>query len=172
MSGEIGVFEDLQTLVVVVAAITVLLVSILFNWSSLSALERDQDLYDEAEHIIDDIESWERLEAVNSYGNRYPEFLIRQPELVTLIKEGGFEDKIRSDLNYNVTFDDLVVSDDDQDGNAGVYSKYEFGDPVPEDSETVVTQVHYVLVMEKRLGPQDFDVSQRHACLLTVVVWR
>ncbi|UCC92539.1 MAG: hypothetical protein JSW25_07695 [Thermoplasmata archaeon] len=170
--GEIGVFEDLQTLLVVVVGIGILLGSTLYNWEAISTTEADQDLYDEAEHIVKQIESWERLQAINSYGSRYTDFLLRQPELATLTSGNQFEDHIRSDMNYRVTFDDLVVPDGAHDPDANVFSFYQFGDEPPKEADSVVLQVQYALVMEVNLGPQDYDVSERHACLVTVEVWR
>jgi hypothetical protein len=169
--GEIGVFEDLQTLLVVVVGIVILLSSTLYNWSAISHTERDQDLYEEAEHIIKQIEAWETLHAVNSYGARYPDFMIRQPDLATLMREGGFEDRIKSDLNYQVTFDDLAISDSQHDQSSGNYSWYVFGKEPPADVDSVAIQVQYTLVMEVPIGPQSQDVSERHPCLVTVVVW-
>jgi hypothetical protein len=200
MGGDIGVFEDLQTLVVVLAGIAILLTSTMFNWSALSSTEHEQQLYDEAESIIDQIESWERLKAVNHYGSAYPDFMLRQPELVTLRDYGGFEERVRSDLKYNVKFDDLVISDENESASISAhnewlllkeqieqgeindtqlppeppinYSKFEFGEPVPEDKDTIIARVHYALVMEDRTKGTPYDVSKRHPCLMTVVVWR
>ncbi len=169
--GEIGVFEDLQTLLVVVVGVGILLSSTLYNWSAISSTEEDQDLYDEAEHIVKQIESWERLLAINSYGSRYLDLLLRQPELVTLLDTGQFEDQIRSDYNYQVTFDDLVVLDDVDDPGNDTHSKYVFGKEPPADVDIVSIRVQYALVMEVPLGPQVYDVSERHPCLLTVEVW-
>jgi hypothetical protein len=169
--GEIGVFEDLQTLVVVVVAIGILLGSTLYNWSALSTTEADQDLYDEAEHIVKQIESWDRLQAINSYGSPYDDFLIRQPELFTLTGTEQFEDHIRSDYKYQVTFDDLAVSETQQSSDNRVNAAYVFGDEPPADVDSVSLQIQYALVMEVPLGLQEYDVSQRHPCLVTVVVW-
>lgn len=170
--GEVGVFEDIQTLFVVVVAIAILLTSTLYNWSALSASEQDQELYDETEHIVKQIESWDRLQAINSYGSQYPGFMLRQPELVTLLGSDQFEDEIRSDLGYRVTFDDLAVPDAEHDPGNGVYSSYVFGGEPPVKGDVVAIQVQYALVMEVHLGPQDYDVSERHPCLVTVEVWR
>jgi hypothetical protein len=82
--GEIGVFEDLQTLVVILVGIMVLLVSTMVNWSSFGEVEADQDLYDEAAHIIKQIEASDRMTAVNSFGSLYEEFALRQTDLEDL----------------------------------------------------------------------------------------
>jgi hypothetical protein len=169
--GEIGVFEDLQTLLVVVVGIGILLGSVLYNWGAISSTESDQDLYDGAEHIVKQIEAWERLMAINSYGSRYNDFHLRQPELATLTGGEQFEDHIRSDLNYQVTFDDLVVTDAMHDPEGNLYSTYQFGEEPPAGVESVVLRVQYTLVMEVNLGPQDYDVNERHPCLVTVEVW-
>jgi type II secretory pathway pseudopilin PulG len=170
--GEIGVFEDLQTLLVVVVSIAILLGSTLYNWSALSSTEQDQDLYDEAEHIVKQVESWDRLQAINSYGSPYPDFMLRQPELVTLLGNDQFEEEIRSDLHYRVTFDDTAVPHGQHDPGAGLYSTYVFGKEPPAKGDVVALQVRYALVMEVHLGPQEYDVSERHPCLMTVEVWR
>lgn len=170
--GEIGVFEDMQTLVVVLVGVGVLLGSTLYNWSSITGVERDQEMYDEAEHIVEQIESWDRIRAVNHYGSVYDDFMLRQPELVTLVNEGGFEDEVRSDLNYHVTFDDLVVGPGHGTTSPKVLDTYEFGKPVPEGMNTVVISIQYSLVFTEGGAGQDFDVSERHPCLVTVVVWR
>jgi hypothetical protein len=170
--GEIGVFEDLQTLLVVLVGIAILLTSTLYNWSAISSTEQDQDLYDEAEHIIKQVESWERLQAINSYGSRYADFMLRQPELVTLTGSDQFEEHIRSDLSYQVTFDDLVVDDSQHDPSSGVHSSYVFGEEPPAGADTAALTTQYALVMEVYMGGQDYDVSERHPCLVTVVVWR
>jgi hypothetical protein len=169
--GEIGVFEDLQTLLVVVVGIGILLGSTLYNWGAISETEEDKDLYDGAEHIVKQIESWDRLQAINSYGSPYPEFMLRQPEMVTLTEGDQFEDHIKSDLNYQVTFDDLEVPDGQHDPTNGAYSFYRFGEEPKANVDSVVLQVHYVLVMEVTIGLQEYDVSERHPCLVTVEVW-
>ena len=156
----------------VVVGIAILLGSTLYNWSAVSSTEQDQDLYDEAEHIVKQVESWDRLQAINSYGSPYSEFMLRQPELATLLGTGQFDDRIGSDLEYRVTFDDLAVPDDQDDPGSGVHSRYVFGDEPPPTKDVVSLQVQYALVMEVYQGPQDYDVSQRHPCLVTVEVWR
>lgn len=170
MRGEVGVFEDLQTLLVIVVGIAILLTSTLYNWSAFGSAEQDQGMYDEVEHLVEQVEAWDRLMAINSYGSHYPEFQLRQSSMDGLTNT-DFQDHIRSDLNYNITFDDLVIKDTDHDGN-NVYSYYEFGKPVPEDKETVVAHVQYSLVFEELLPGGDYDVSQRHATIMTVVVWQ
>ena len=169
--GEVGVFEDLQTLLVVVVGIAILLGSTLYNWSAISTTEQDQDLYDEAEHIVKQIESWDLLRAISNVGP-YQEFMLRQPELATMLGNDQFEDRIRSDLKYQVTFDDLTISDLDHDPVNGVHSTYVFGDEPPADVDSVSIQVQYALVMERPIMNQGVDVSERHPCLVTVVVWR
>lgn len=172
--GEVGYFEDLQTLVIIVIGISVLLGSTMFNWSAFGIVEEDQELFDEAEHIIESIESWDRISAINSWGSMYEDFALRQPELITLLKNPSqFSDEIRSDLHYNVTFDDLEVDEGKHDPANGTYSSYRFGDALLDDQGAAMSiRVSYALVMERALGGQDFDVSVRHACLMTVVVWR
>jgi hypothetical protein len=174
--GEIGVFEDLQTLLVVVVGIGILLGSTLYNWSSLSSTELDQDLFDEAEHIVKQVESDPHLRAHNSYGGSYPDFMLKQSELSRLRREGGFDDMVRTDLRYNVRFDDLVIGPDDEviDEEARIwwFDHYTFGDTVPEGKETAVLVLQYALVMDIKLSIQDYDVGTRHPCLVTVEVWR
>ncbi len=172
MGGEVGVFEDLQTLLVVVVGIAILLGSTLYNWSAISSTEQDQDLYDEAEHIVKQIESWDRLRAIDSLGSHYQDFMLRQQDLSTLLDSGQFEERIRSDLKYQVTFDDLVISDTEHDPVNGVHSYYVFGEEPPTKGDVVSLQVQYALVFEVFLGAQNYDVSERHPCLVTVVVWR
>lgn len=167
-----GVFEDLQTLMVVVVGIAILLASTMYNWSAFGTVEQDQELFDEAEHLIDAVESYDRIRAINNFGSIYPEFLLRQSELVILTNGTQFEEDIRSDLNYNITFDDLVIPDGDHDADGGNFSYYQFGKPAPEDTETVVARVQYSLVFEEKIGIQQYDVNERHACIMTVVVWR
>jgi len=170
MRGEVGVFEDLQTLLVIVVGIAILLASILYNWSAFGTAEQDQEMYDEVEHLIEQVEAWDRLMAINSYGSHYPDFQLRQTSMDGMTNT-DFKDHIRSDLNYNITFDDLVIKDIHHDGENN-YSYYEFGKPVPEDEETVVAHVQYSLVFEELSPGGDYDVSQRHACIMTVVVWQ
>ncbi len=173
--GEIGYFEDLQTLVIIVIGISVLLGSTVFNWSAFGTIEEDQDLFDEAEHLVESIESWDRIRAINSWGSMYEVFTLRQPELITLLKNPNqFSDEIRSDLHYNVTFDDLEVDDGEHEPANGNYSYYRFGDALLDDQvDAISIRVQYALVMERTLpSGQDFDVSERHACLMMVVVWR
>ena len=169
--GEIGVFEDLQTLIVVVVGIAILLGATLYNWAAYGEMERDQELFDEATHIIRQVESIEWLRAINSYGSPYTDFMISQEYLAGL-DTGKFQGDVTSDLHYNVTFDDLVVPDNQHDPVNGNHSYYAFGDPVPEGKETVVATVQYSLVFIERIDGSDHDVSERHACLMTVVVWR
>ena len=173
--GEVGVFEDLQTMVVVVAAVAVLLVSMMYNWSALSTSEGDQDLYDEAEHIVKQIEADDHLRAVNNYGSLYTEPLLRQPELARLVRDNDFNEIAKTDLHYNVTFDDLYIGavDEVKNDSLGIdwRDAYSFGEPVPEGKDTAVLAVQYALVMEIEINNQEFDVSERHPCLVTVVVW-
>jgi len=168
----VGVFEDLQTLLVVVVAISILLVSTLYNWSAVSSTEEDQDLYDEAEHIVRQIEAWDRLQAINSYGSPYQDFMIRQPDLETLMTNEAFEEHVRSDLHYRVTFDDLAVPDGQHDPENGTHSTYVFGKEPPAMGDVVTLRVQYALVFEVDMGNQDFDVRERHPCLVIVEVWR
>ena len=174
--GEIGVFEDLQTLIVVVVGIAILLASTMYNWSAFGTAEQDQELYDEAERLIDAVESYDRIRAINNFGSIYPEFLLRQADLEILTKGSQFEDDIKSDFNYNITFDDLVIPDSAYDpGNDtrdAVISVYEFGKNDTGAKGTVVAKVQYALVFEEEIGIQEYDVSERHACIMTVVVWR
>jgi hypothetical protein len=174
--GEIGVFEDLQSLIVVVVAIAVLLGSVMYNWSSLSATEQDQDLHDEAEHIIRQIEASDRIRAIDNLGSPYDEPLLSQHDLRVMVEDGGFEDEVRSDYHYNVTFEDLVQEEEINFTHAqGAVRnetwmlEYSFGEPVPEGKGTVSIEVHYTLVMHTMTSR---DVSLRHPCLVTVVVWR
>jgi len=174
--GEIGVFEDLQTLLVVVVGIGILLGSTMYNWGAISSTEEDQDLYDEAEHIVKQIEADEHLKAHNSYGALYNDFMIKQSELTRLFKEGDFDEVVRSDLKYSVTFDDLVIGPENEVINETAriwwYDRYTFGDTVPEGKETMVFTVQYAMVMDRQIDLQEYDVSLRHPCLVTVVVWR
>ncbi len=173
--GEVGVFEDLQTLAVIVVGLVVLLGSTLFNWSSFGDVQEDQELYDEAEHLIESIEAWNRLRAINQYGSQYEAFYLRQYELATMYTKSPnqFREQIRSDLSYNITFDDLHIPDSDHRPEEGNFSYYSFGKGVPEDVERVEVQVQYALVFDVRLdSPQEWNVSVRHPCLVSVVVWR
>jgi hypothetical protein len=93
-----------------------------------------------------------------------------------MVDHGGFEDEVRSDHHYNVTFDDLVqeeeVSFKPSPGaveDERWLTEYRFGDPIPEGKETVLIEVQYTLVMRTMTSG---DVSLRHPCLVTVVVWR
>ncbi len=174
--GEVSVFEDLQTLVVVVAAVAVLLGSVLYNWSALNTSEGDQELYDEAEHIVEQIEANDHLRAVNNFGSQYAEPLLRQPELVRLVEDQDFEEIAKTDLHYNVTFDDLSIGPGEGVRNDSLgldwRDAYSFGEPVPQGKDTAVLAVQYALVMAITINDQEFDVSERHPCLVTVVVWR
>jgi hypothetical protein len=172
--GEIGYFEDLQTLVIIVIGISVLLGSTVFNWSAFGTVEEDQALFDEAEHIVEAIESWDRITAISSWGSMYEDFVLRQPELITLLKNPSqFTERIRSDLHLNVTFDDLEVDEGAHDPAKGIFASYGFGDALLDDQDNAMSiRVPYALVMERPLGVQQYDVSERHACLMTVVVWR
>lgn len=169
--GEIGVFEDLQTLVVVVVGIAILLGATLYNWATYGEMEQEQELYDEAAHIIKQVEAWDWLGAINSYGSPYPDFMIWQPNLIGLTKNDTRDD-IKSTLHFHITFDDLVVPDSEHDPGAGNYSYYSLGDPIPEGKETVAASVQYTLVFGVNITTTDFDVFERHACIMTVVVWR
>lgn len=179
--GEIGVFEDLQTLLVVVVGVGILLGSTLYNWSAISSTEEDQDLYDEAEHIVKQIEANDQLRAVNSYGDTYNDFLLKQTELYQLMNETYAKRFIRSDYHFEIVFDDL--NQDETISFVGSYpepnaTKYQWrdyyviGEPVPESKDTVVLQVQYTMVMDVQLAQYQWDVSVRHACLVTVEVWR
>jgi len=174
--GEIGVFEDLQTLLVVVVGVGILLGSTLYNWSAISSTEEEQDLYDEAEHIVKQIESDQHLRAHNHYGTLYTDFMLKHSELARLKKDSDFDDVVRSDLSFNISFDDMVIGPENEViGNGseiGKYDHYTFGDTIPKDKETAVLTLQYALVMDIKLADQDYDVSQRHPCLVTVVVWR
>ncbi|MCK5252337.1 MAG: hypothetical protein KAQ96_05280 [Thermoplasmata archaeon] len=174
--GEIGVFEDLQTLLVVVVGVGILLGSTLYNWSAISSTEEDQDLYDEAEHIVKQIESYQHLRAHNNYGTTYTDFMLKQSELTRLWRDKDFDDVVRSDLRFNISFDDMVIGPDneviDNESKIWKYDHYTFGDTIPKDKETTVLTLQYTLVMDIKLGDQKYDVSQRHPCLVTVVVWR
>jgi hypothetical protein len=179
--GEVGVFEDLQTLLVVVVGIGILLTSTLYNWGAISATEEDQDLYDEAEHLVKQIEANEQLWSINSYGDRYNDLYLRQTELHQLMDETKAKRAFRSDHNFQIVFDDL---DQDEDrsfvgsyppGNATGYNwtdRYVVGGPVPDGKDTAVLTVQYTMVMDVQLARYEWDVSVRHACLVTVEVWR
>jgi len=170
MRGEVGVFEDLQTLLVIVVGIAILLTSTLYNWSAFGSAEQDQEMYDEVEHLIEQVEAWDQLRAVNAYGSSYPEFHLRQSGLNGMSNK-AFQDHIKSDLNYNMYFDDIVISDGNHDPEIGNYSYYKFGKTVPEDTETVVAEVQYTLIFESGIGTDKGEVRDRNACILTVVVW-
>ncbi len=170
--GEVGVFEDLQTLMVIVVGIGILLTSTLYNWSAFGSVEAEQEMHDEVEHLIDDVESYDRIRAINNYGSIYNEFLLRQSDLATLTNGTQFEEDIKSDFNYNIFFDDLVIPDNAHNTSGGNYSYYQFGKPVPEDKETVVAKVQYSLVIDRKIGQQAWNVTERHACIMTVVVWQ
>ena len=174
--GEIGVFEDLQTLLVVIVGVGILLGSTLYNWSAISSTEEEQDLYDEAEHIVKQIESDQQLRAHNNYGTPYTDFMLKQSELARLRRDSDFDDVVRSDLRFNISFDDMVIGPDNEviDTVAKIwkYDHYTFGDTIPKDKDMAVLTLQYALVMDINLDSQDFDVSQRHPCLVTVVVWR
>jgi hypothetical protein len=168
--GEIGVFEDLQTLVIIVVGISVLLSSTLFNWSSFGAVEEEQELYDEAEHILDMLEDTDRLRPLDSHGDPYLE-LLSQSELLTFQEfPTSFREEFRSDLHYNIRFDDLVVHETNTTASPKKYSDYEFGKKVPGDVDSVSIDVQYVLVLDK--FPESGDEIERHPCRVTVVVWR
>jgi hypothetical protein len=172
--AEVGAFEDLQTLLVVVVAITVLLGSTLFNWSVIARVDREQAVYDSAADVLRSIESWDRIRAYDDIDAYIPFFLIRQPELVVLVttSQGRFEEQVRSDFHYNVTFDDVDIPDADQDRATGNYSKFQFGEPLPgKGVDTVVLRTHYTLVFLTKLVDDQKDTSTRHLCDVTVVVW-
>jgi len=179
--GEVGVFEDLQTLLVVVVGIGILLGSTLYNWGAISSSEEDQDLYDEAEHIVKQIEANEHLWAHNSYGDRYNDFYIKQTELERISNEAEAKRTIRSDLSFQIVFDDLNQDEDRSfrgsypPGNSTEYNwrdRYVIGEPAPEGKDTVVLSIQYAMVMDVQLAQYEWDVSVRHVCLVTVEVWR
>ena len=172
--AEVGAFEDLQTLLVVVVGITVLLGSTLFNWSVIDTLDDEQAVYDSAADILRAIESWDRIRAYDEIDAYIPFFTIRQPELVVLVTtgQGRFEEQVRSDLHYNVTFDDVDITDAEEDRASGNYSKFQFGEPLPGPGVgTAVLRTHYTLVFT-RVVDKAKDTSTRHLCDATVVVWR
>ena len=171
--AEVGAFEDLQTLVVIVVGITVLLGSTLFDWSVIDRVDQEQAVYDSAADVLRSIEAWDRIRAYDEIDALIPFFMIRQPELVVLVttSQGRFEEQIRSDFHYNVTFDDVEISDAGEDRATGNYSKFQFGEPLPGTGvDTAVLRTHYTLVFLTRVGELK-DTSIRHLCDTTVVVW-
>jgi hypothetical protein len=171
--AEIGAFEDLQTLLVVVVGITVLLGSTLYNWGLINGVDREQQLYDGAEDILRSVEAQQVLRAGDAYGSPYPTFMLRQPSLASYHDHpANLDEAIKSDLNYNLTFEDLDLGSGEVNATAGMLRVYAFGLPLPETGvETVALATHYALVMEKG-GELPYNVSLRHLCLATVVVWR
>jgi len=121
--GDVGVFEDLQTLMVIVVGIGILLTSTLYNWSAFGSAEAEQEMHDEVEHLIEAVEGWDQLRAINSYASNYPEFNLRQSGLKGM-SNTAFQDHVSSDLNYNIIFDDLVIHDNEHDPE-DIYSYYE-----------------------------------------------
>jgi hypothetical protein len=171
--AEVGAFEDLQTLLVVVVGITVLLGSTLFNWTVIGRVDQEQALYDSAGGVLRSIESWDRIRAYDEIDAYIPFFMIRQPELVVLetTGQGRFEEQVRSDFHYNVTFDDVDITDANEDRATGNYSRFQFGEPLPgKGVETAVLRTHYTLVFPTGVGELE-DTSTRHLCDATVVVW-
>ena len=171
--AEVGVFEDLQTLLVVVVGITVLLGSTLFNWSVIDRVNQEQALYDSAGGVLRSIEAWDRLRAYDEIDAYIPYFMVRQPELVVLqnTTPGRFEEQVRSDFHYNVTFDDVNITDAEENRATGNYSMFRFGEPLPgKGVGTVVLWTHYTLVLTTNVG-ETKDTSTRHLCDVTVVVW-
>jgi type II secretory pathway pseudopilin PulG len=168
--AEIGVFEDLQTLIIIVIGLGVLLASSLYNWSAYSEASEDQELYDAAEDILSALEAWDRIHAKDPLGTPYPDFMLSQTELELLYNNTGrFEERIRSDTDYSIIFDDLMVSDGQHDNTTHNFSKFEYGEPVPEGKETVTLQSHYIIVFE--IAPQGRQIEDRHLCLVTLEVW-
>lgn len=177
--AEIGVFEDLQTLLVVVVGLAVLVASALYNWGVVADFDEGQRLYDAARDVLRAVEAWDRLRASDPLLIRYNDFMLYQPELATMYGNRNvtddFSERVRVDAHYNVTFDDLDVPDAEHGGgNAShpTYSFYSFGEPVPDGAELVALQTHYALVMATNVTSYSQDVSVRHLCLVTVEVWR
>jgi hypothetical protein len=85
--------------------------------------------------------------------------------------QGRFEEQVRSDSHYNVTFDDVNITDAGEDKAAGNYSEFHFGEPLPgKGVDTVVLRTHYTLVFLAKVGELK-DTSTRHLCDVTVVAW-
>ena len=171
MRGEVGVFEDLQTLMVIVVGIGILLTSTLYNWSAFGSAEAKQDMHDEVEHLIDSVEAWDLLMAQNADGSNYPEFQLSQGGLEAM-SDKDFQERIRSDYDYNIEFDNLTVAVGDPGSANDKYSHYQFGKPIPEDRETVVGKVQYTVVYEGTGEGQEGDASVRYPYIMTVVVWQ
>ncbi len=174
-TAEIGVFEDLQALLVVVVGIAVLIASALYNWGAVAQAHEDQELYDAADDLLAAFEASNVLHAVDMHGLPTASFMIDQRSLASYSMGNNTENflrEFRSDFTYNVTFDDLDVPDGADNRTTMVLSKYSFGEPLPrEGGETVVLRAQYALVMLKgRTLP--YDDSERHLCLVSVVMWR
>jgi len=171
--AEVGVFEDLQTLLVVVVGITVLLGSTLFNWSVIDRVNQEQDVYDSAADVLRSVESWNRLRAVDENDSPFQYFMINQYELFVLqnATPGRFEEQVRSDHHYNITFDDINITDAEENRTAGNYSMFKFGEPLPGKTvDTVVLRTRYTMVFTTKVGNLK-DTTTRHLCDVTVVVW-
>lgn len=174
-TAEIGAFEDLQALLVVVVGIAVLVASALYNWGAVGQAHEDQELYDAADDLLAAFEASNVLRAVDMHGLPTALFMIDQRSLASYSMGNNTENflrEFRSDFQYNVTFDDLDVPDGADNESAKVYSRYVFGEPLPgEGVESVLLKANYVLVMLKGTA-LPYDVSERHLCLVTVVMWR
>jgi len=174
--AEIGVFEDLQTLLVVVVGLTVLVASALYNWGVVASFDEGQDLYDAARDVLRAVEAWDRLRARDQLLIKYDDFMLHQPELASIYRNRNvsddFAERVRVDAHYNVTLDDLDVGDAEHRRDNLTFSYYEFGEQVPDGVELVTLRTHYALVMATNVTSYSQDVSVRHLCLVTVEVWR
>jgi hypothetical protein len=174
-TAEVGVFEDLQALLVIVVGIAVLIASALYNWGAVAQSHEDQELYDAVEDLLAAFEASNILRAVDMHGLPTDSFMLDQRSLASYSMGNNTENFLRefkSDFPYNVTFDDLDVPDGADNKTAMVLSAYKFGEPPPgEGVETVALKAQYVLVMLKG-NTLPYDDSERHICLVTVVMWR
>ncbi len=174
--AEVGVFEDLQTLLVVVVGLAVLVASALYNWGVVADFDEGQGLYDAARDVLRAVEAWDRLRASDPLLIKYNDFMLYQPGLATMYSNRNdtedFTERVRVDAHYNVTFDDLDVPDAEHGRGNLTFSYYEFGEPVPDGVEVITLLTHYVLVMATNVTGYSQDVSVRHLCLVAVEVWR
>jgi hypothetical protein len=171
-TAEIGVFEDLQVLLVVVVGIAVLIASALYNWGAVADFDDVQSLYDAAEDLMRAFQASGRLSVTDEFGYPATPFVMNQ-QYLEIFKEypDNFNGSFKSDVDYNISFEDRGGLG----ANATPYpnATYMFGSPIPGSGvETVTLQANFPMLMYIEVNGTVVDPAPRHVCLVTVVVWR
>ena len=164
-------YSNRRVILILGVGLLVLLSALTYSVAMRTEYREEHAIYDAAEEIVREVNTWDHLRATNLTGEDYDYVVLDKRALEWFAEHPDeFLDHFDVGFHFRIIFDDLNVSEEESDPSRNLSSSYRFGARPTSSVEVVALEVHYILDMHiTHLG--EYYPLVRNVCIMRVEVW-